>query len=349
MDDLPALPILEAPSRPNSPSLTHIYDLPKELIINILRRLYSDDLACCRLVSKTFFDISTEFRSINLLCPLDRYTNSGQPITPFKEIVKDLILSMGDVDYISIGVEERAKHKSLDKKLDDLHLTEALAAEYGRVCTNLHELVLKNAWLSTNGLSSAMLKLTSLTLACVRLDDEDLDKVNSCCPSLRILKLILVEGLKEPRIDLLHLRKCQYVGSSFETTARLQLIHAPNLTRIEVGFGQRIAIIRWGLALGSVHLSGPLDVTSALTYSNSNIGCVPVVWWESLMYSQNFLTALVREAKELPERRRDPENTSGLFRFRGSEEASSWEATTVAWGLINREELDEVVWFANCS
>ncbi|KAI8553644.1 hypothetical protein RHMOL_Rhmol05G0032300 [Rhododendron molle] len=49
--------------------------------------------------------------------------------------------------------------------------------------TNLHELVLKNAWLSTKGLSSAMLKLTSLTLAFVRLDDEGLYNVNSCCPS----------------------------------------------------------------------------------------------------------------------------------------------------------------------
>lgn len=124
MDDLPALPILEAPSRPNSPSLTHIFDLPEELIVNILSRLYSDDLARNRVVSKAFSDISTKVRSVNLLCSLDRYTNSGRLITPFKKIVTDLILSMGDVDSISIGVEERADHKSLEIKLDDLYLME---------------------------------------------------------------------------------------------------------------------------------------------------------------------------------------------------------------------------------
>ncbi|KAI8553640.1 hypothetical protein RHMOL_Rhmol05G0031900 [Rhododendron molle] len=272
MDDLPALPILEVPSLLNSPSLTHIYDLPEELIVNILRRLYSDHLARSRVVSKTFSDISTKVRSVNLLCPLDRYTNSGRRPTPFKIIITDLILSTGDVDSISIGVEERANHKSLDVKLDDLYLTEvsfvyrwlkrvcggltSLSISDYRMhsrrkwsevlslisfhCKNLHELVLKNAWLSTNGLSSAMLMLTSLTLEFVRLDDEDLDKVNSCCPSLQILNLILVEGLKNPQIDLLHLRTYHYVGFRVETTAWLPLIRAPHLTSYEVGFGRGI-------------------------------------------------------------------------------------------------------------
>lgn len=104
-----------------------------------------------------------------------------------------------------------------------------------------------------------MLKLTSLTLACVRLDDEDLDKVNSYCPSLQILNLILVEGLKNPQIDLLHLRTCRYVESSLATTATLPLIHAPNLTRFEVGFGPQIdKIVRYELDLGSVNLLGRL-------------------------------------------------------------------------------------------
>ncbi|KAI8553637.1 hypothetical protein RHMOL_Rhmol05G0031600 [Rhododendron molle] len=253
MDDLPALPILEVPSLLNSPSLTYIYDLPEELIVNILSRLYSDHLARSRVVSKRFSDISTEVRSVNLLRSLDRYTNSRR-LTPFKKIITDLILSMGDVDSISIGVEERAIHKSLEIKLDDLYLTEVSfvypwlkrvcggltslsISDYRKHsrrkwsgvlslisfhCKNLHELVLKNAWLSTNGLSSAMLMLTSLTLAYVRPDGENLDKVNSCLPSLQILNLILVEGLKNPQIDLLHLRTCQYVGSSLATTTPLQ-------------------------------------------------------------------------------------------------------------------------------
>ncbi|KAG5547309.1 hypothetical protein RHGRI_013104 [Rhododendron griersonianum] len=125
MDDLPALPILEAPSRPNSPSPTHIYDLPEELIVEeILNRLGSVDLARIRSVSFTFYDFSTEFRSINLHCNLDSYTNSGRPITPFKIFATDLILRMGGVNSISISVEERANHKSIDIKLDDLHLME---------------------------------------------------------------------------------------------------------------------------------------------------------------------------------------------------------------------------------
>ncbi|KAG5547307.1 hypothetical protein RHGRI_013102 [Rhododendron griersonianum] len=128
-------------------------------------------------------------------------------------------------------------------------------------CKNLHELVLKNAWLSTNGLSTAMLKLTSLTLEFVRLDDEDLEKVNSCCPYLQNLNLILVGGLKNPRIDLMHLRTIRYVGSSLATTAELRLIRAPNLTKVEVGFGRQIAIMRWDLDLGSTDLSGqPLSL-----------------------------------------------------------------------------------------
>ncbi|KAI8553648.1 hypothetical protein RHMOL_Rhmol05G0032700 [Rhododendron molle] len=269
MADLPAQPILEAPSRPNSPSLTHILDLPEELLDDIVCRLGSVDLARSRCVSNTFFDISTEFRSINLLCHLGGYINSGRPITPFKISAMDLILGMKFVDSISIGVEERANHESLDVNSDDLYLTEvsfvdgwlrSLRRVPGRFtslsisdypmhsrgkwsevlslislhCKNLHELVLKNAWLSTNGLS-AMLMLTSLKLEFVRLDDEDLDKVNRCCPFLRNLNLIMVEGLKKPQIDLLHLRTYKYVGSSLATTERLPLIHAPNLTRLEFG------------------------------------------------------------------------------------------------------------------
>ncbi|KAF7144382.1 hypothetical protein RHSIM_Rhsim05G0031700 [Rhododendron simsii] len=300
MDDLPALPILEVSSLVHSLSLTddlpaqvsrllglpeelivntlsrinsnsRLLALPEELTVNILSRLNSDDLARCRAVSKAFPDICTKVRSVNLLCSLDRYTNSGQPITPFKEIVTrdvDLILRTSDVDSISIGVEERANHQPLDIELDDLHLTEVSFVDpllkkvseglaslsisdyrmhsyrqcsgvlflISMFCNNLRKLVLKNAWLTTYRLDP-MPKLNSLTLAFVRLDDQDLSTVNRCCPSLRILELIMVEGLEKPQINLLHLRSCRYVGFS---SATMPLIHAPNLTGIEIGFGPQI-------------------------------------------------------------------------------------------------------------
>jgi len=99
-------------------------------------------------------------------------------------------------------------------------------------CTGhrLLELEMKNAWLSVDGLK-AMPTLTSLTLEFIRLDDEDLNKVNDCFPSLQVLNLVGVGGLKEPKIHLLHLRTCQWTVSN----APLSLtIFAPNLVRLEL-------------------------------------------------------------------------------------------------------------------
>ena len=48
---------------------------------------------------------------------------------------------------------------------------------------SLLELEVKNAWLSVDGLN-AMPTLTSLTLEFIRLDDEDLNKVNNFFPCL---------------------------------------------------------------------------------------------------------------------------------------------------------------------
>lgn len=50
----------------------------------------------------------------------------------------------------------------------------------------------------------------------------------------------------------------------------------------------------------------------------------------------------VQEAEELPERRRDLENTSGLGRFRGSEDDDGGfflGGDRGGWGLIGREGL----------
>lgn len=68
-------------------------------------------------------------------------------------------------------------------------------------CHNLLKLGLKNAWLSVDGLE-IMPNLTHLTLEFIRLDDEDLSKLNECFPCLQVLNLIRVGGLKNPKIHL---------------------------------------------------------------------------------------------------------------------------------------------------
>lgn len=95
---------------------------------------------------------------------------------------------------------------------------------------NLLELEVKNAWLSVDGLN-LMPMLTSLTLEFIRLDDEDLNRLNECFPSLQVLNLIGVGGLADPKIHLLKLKTCQWTVSN----APLSLtIFAPYLVKLEL-------------------------------------------------------------------------------------------------------------------
>ncbi|XP_058215540.1 F-box/LRR-repeat protein At4g29420 [Rhododendron vialii] len=246
-------------------------ELPPHLIHEILSRLNSSlDLARCQLASKTLAAASAEVRSINLLCSFDRYTKSRLPstkhlTTPFKKIFANLVSRSSHVDSVSIGVERPLgglSYDDVEDEADDLYLNDVgfvrewLPGVCGRLrsfevsdfwiqscwrrsevlslisscCHNLHKLVLKNAWLSADGLN-AMPTLTDLTLEFIRLDDEDLGKVNSCFPSLQILNLIGVGGLKEPKIHLLHLRECRWTVSN----APLSLtILAPNLIKLKL-------------------------------------------------------------------------------------------------------------------
>ncbi|CAL5442897.1 unnamed protein product [Camellia sinensis] len=246
-------------------------DLPPPLILEILNRLNnSGDLARCRVVSKTLNALSIEVRSINLHCSFDRYTKSRSPetkslITPFKSIFKNLVSSSRLVESVSLGVEKPLRGLSYDDiedELNDLHLTDVdfvsnwLPSVAGRLrsisisdfwvqscwrrsevlslisscCHSLLQLELKNAWLSVDCLNR-MPVLTSLTLEFIRLDDEDLSRVNDCFPSLQVLNLMGVGGLKEPKIHLLHLRTCQWTVSN----APLSLtILAPNLIKLKL-------------------------------------------------------------------------------------------------------------------
>lgn len=93
----------------------------------------------------------------------------------------------------------------------------------------LLELEIKNAWLSVDGLTP-MPKLTTLTLEFIRLDDENLGKVNECFPSLEVLNLIGVGGLKEPRIHLMHLRTCHWTLSNAPISISIIAPSLVNLT-----------------------------------------------------------------------------------------------------------------------
>lgn len=95
---------------------------------------------------------------------------------------------------------------------------------------NLLKLEMRNAWLSVDGLNP-MPKLIYLTLEFIRLDDEDLMKVNHCFPSLEVLNLIGVGGLKEPKVHLMQLRSCHWTVSN---APRSLTIIAPNLIQLKL-------------------------------------------------------------------------------------------------------------------
>ncbi|XP_047311165.1 F-box/LRR-repeat protein At4g29420 [Impatiens glandulifera] len=255
------------------------------------------DLARCRLTSKSLNSIAAEIRSIHLQCSFDRYTKSRSPVTasqvtPFKEIFRTLISNTKHVvDSITIGVEKPLRGISFDDaedELDDLYLTcvdfvSEWLPVHGRqlrslsisdfwiqscwrqsnvlslissFCHHLEEVELKNTWLSMDGLNK-MHNLTSLTLEFIRLEDENLSKLNDCFPFLRVLILNEVGGLKEPMINLLHLTTCQWTVSN----APLSLsISAPKLVKFKLNCVRPNTLL----------IDAPLLSDFSITLSNTN-------------------------------------------------------------------------------
>ncbi|KAM7515592.1 hypothetical protein LguiA_005175 [Lonicera macranthoides] len=246
-------------------------NLPSHLILEILSRLDdSFSLSRCRLASKTLNSLADEIPSINLQCSFDRYIKSRSPetrseTTPFKTIFNNLIKNSRLVECVRIGIEKPLRVVSYDDvedESDDLYLSDEKFVEewlpkvcerlksveisdfwiqscwrrtevlslISSHCHNLIELDVKNAWLSVDNLNP-MPMLTSLTLEFIRLDDENLNKVNDCFPSLRVLNLIGVGGLKEPKIHLLNLKTCQWTVSNAPSSLT---ILAPNLFQLKL-------------------------------------------------------------------------------------------------------------------
>lgn len=222
---------------------------------------------------------------------------------PFKSLVANLasLLSGGGLESLSLGIERHVAPNAWEEDdfddSDDLHLT---AADFvsrwlplvGRrlrslsisdywiqscwrrsealslisdCCDGLLNLEIRNAWLSIEGLKP-MLKLTTLTLEFIRLDDEDLDKVNECFPSLQVLNLVGVGGLKEPRIHLSQLKICRWTVSNFPLSLT---IDAPNLIELELKCVEPKALVLKTPSLSDFNLkirkpSGVMQLESSL-------------------------------------------------------------------------------------
>ncbi|KAJ6805000.1 F-box/LRR-repeat protein [Iris pallida] len=237
-------------------------ELPSPVVLHILSRLPDpSDLAWCRLTSTSLRALTYQVPSLSFLCE-----SADGRRGSFKPRVAGALSGILSLRSLSLTVRvDRAAEEEEDDvdDADDLHLTATrflatwVPAAGGRGlgslaisdywvqscwrksdalslislhCGNLQDLMVKNAWLSVDGLRP-MLKLTTLTLEFIRLDDENLDKVNECFPSLEVLNLIGVGGLKEPKIHLPRLKVCQWTVSNFPLSLT---IHAPNLIKLQL-------------------------------------------------------------------------------------------------------------------
>ncbi|KAL5573050.1 hypothetical protein UlMin_022647 [Ulmus minor] len=307
--------------------------LPPSLVLEILSRLTdSADLARCRVASKTLKDLSYEGRTLNHLCTLSQYLKSRSSdadplIMPFKTIFKNLVRNSPRLECVSIGVEKSLGRRSfveVEDDYDDLYLSDVsfmkdwLPVIGGRLrslsisdcwsqsswrrsdalalisscCSSLVELELKNTWLSVDGLN-IMPKLTNLTLEFVRLDDEDLNKVNCCFMGLQVLNLIGVGGLKEPKIELLHLKRFHWTVSNAPLSL---IILAPNLVELKLECIKPKLLVLDTPSLSDLHLT----IEEANEFKIKEFGCLKCLKLVSLNpFSVTGMLRLSRTVKML--------------------------------------------------
>uniref|UniRef100_A0A7C8ZNJ6 F-box/LRR-repeat protein 15/At3g58940/PEG3-like LRR domain-containing protein n=1 Tax=Opuntia streptacantha TaxID=393608 RepID=A0A7C8ZNJ6_OPUST len=149
-------------------------------------------------------------------------------------------------------------------------------------CQRLYELEVKNAWLSVEGVST-MSSLTTLTLEFVRIDDEDLAKLNECCPFLENLNLIGVGGLNEPTIHLQHLKRCWWIVSNVPLSLTIM---APRLIKLKLQCVTPRSLLLGTPMLSDFHLT--LDKAGRIS-----IGALPFLknLRLKLGYIHNFIIA----------------------------------------------------------
>ncbi|GKB59783.1 F-box/LRR-repeat protein [Tanacetum coccineum] len=214
--------------------------IPKDLHVDILRRLDSDDVARCRFASKIFNDAYPHLRSIKL--KLTIFKSSLEKHS--KKNFVNLISNMRIVESVCIGVNDLreyvVEHKDdfnvvtdedfmkkwlpkVSETLKSLSVTEVnwqqpvwrqsnvlqLVSNY---CHKLVELKVKHARLSVDSFNP-MLMLTSLTLESLHLYDGNITKLNMCAPNLQVLNLLSVYGLADPQIHLLNLKSCELTST----------------------------------------------------------------------------------------------------------------------------------------
>ncbi|XP_020215560.1 F-box/LRR-repeat protein At4g29420 [Cajanus cajan] len=285
-------------------------ELPGPVVVEILSRLTdSRDLARCRVASKSLNAVSYEVPWLNMVCSMSRYLKSRSPetkhlVTPFKTVFADLVRRSNNLESVSVGVDRALGGVSFDDvedESDDLYLTdfnfirgwlpsvshalksfsisdfwvqscwrrsEALSL-ISSTCHNLVKLVVRNAWLSVDGLC-LMPTLRYLTLEFVRLDDEDLSRINACFPNLTQLNLIGVGGLKEPKINLLHLTTCHWSVSNAPLSL---IISAPCLVDFNLKCIKPRLVVLEAPSLSNFNLS--LENTDDLRLKNcANIQCL---------------------------------------------------------------------------
>ncbi|CAA0840793.1 F-box/LRR-repeat protein [Striga hermonthica] len=329
-------------------------DIPPPLLLEILSRLHdSADVARCRVSSRTLNSLAPELRSVHLHCSYRRYSASRSPltrssITPFKEVFNKLISELRIVETVSIGVDKTLRevaYDDLEDEDDDLFLSDVnfvgtwlprvrgdlksiaisnfwlqscwrrsdVLALISCYCVKLLELEIKNAWLSVDGLTT-MPKLTTLTLEFIRLDDENLEKLNECFPFLQNLNLIGVGGLKDPQIHLMHLRTCKWILSNAPTTVsivasclvkltlscvkpKLLLIDSPSLSDLSLSFeGACNLKVKEFSQLNKLHLESSClrNVLATLPFGRAvkNLTAVSTKWAAPVGVSKSILELL---------------------------------------------------------
>ncbi|PWA66823.1 hypothetical protein CTI12_AA321680 [Artemisia annua] len=251
--------------------------LPEALLIDILSRLDSANVARCRVASKIFDNVYPQLRCINLKCTLKPSINSRYRLSiPIKKVFLNLISNMKVVESVCIGIDEirgiwfsDIKHinpnlthgdfikewlPKVSENLKSLSITDfweqslwwpsnvlQLVSAY---CHKLVELRVKHAWLSADHLNP-MPMLTSLTLVSVTLDDDRLTELNKCVPNLQVLNLLGVKGLQNPKIHLLNLKSCHL--SAADVLQSMSLI-TPKLVTLRLK----------GISLSALYVEAPM-------------------------------------------------------------------------------------------
>ncbi|XP_057768326.1 F-box/LRR-repeat protein At4g29420-like [Salvia miltiorrhiza] len=330
-------------------------DLPAPLLLEILGRLSdSADVARCRVASRALNSVAREIRSVHLYCSHLRYAKSRSPltrssITPFKQVFCRLISELHVVERVFIGVEKPlllVAFDDVEDEDDDLFLSDvSFAKEWlpkvcrdlksisisdfwvqscwrrtdvlsliSSYCCELHELEVKNAWLSVDGLTP-MPNLTVLTLQFIRLDDENLEKVNDSFPLLKDLNLIGVGGLKDPKVHLMHLRTCHWSVSNAPTSIsiiapslvdltlkcvkpNLLFIEAPLLSSLNLSVDSTCNLkVKEFSHLKGLHLesSGLRNLLLAFPFSRTveNLTAVSTKWESPVAVSKSILELLL--------------------------------------------------------